>query len=321
VWLDGSEDQIELGQYWIKPKPGFSVKAYNRGDEGYKSIKMYEDPVNALVIKDHTPEIIAKLKAGWKPTYHAWEARRVQYPWRLELKAPIKLTDYQLVYEDHQKDMIDPYRMKEDALPRLRPVPSSFSIYFNDAKGQRYNASVKLYDSYRGIYQPDLAVVWDVFKKMFPERKLSDNDKPVSEAEMARLELEIDEPMDNIYVHLVKGDKRYRVPVHNEKLFELKPYRYFVDDEPATVEEMMALENGPEWVLENAKNKTNRERLSQYTHMVKAGEICPMEGEWIAHNWERKKMHVKTGEVLAGPTTTEMGDVFWYRLRKDGERF
>jgi hypothetical protein len=318
VWLSGEENQIELGQFWIKANPNFSMEEYNKT----AAIQGDEDKEFAWKSFKFMPETIAKLREGWTPGYEFWYNRRSKYPWRLALKAPFTLTDYALWYDNQEKETIYPYRMKAEAAPKLRGVPVAMIIYFNDAKGQRYKIGMQFYDEYISFADPDISAVWDIFKKLFPGRTPLNNADPVSEADMASLEMEIDEPMDNIYVYLVKGDKRYRLPVHNESLVKLKPYTYLPNSDPATPQDIDALENGPDWVIKNVKTKALSERPSQYTHMVKAGEICPMEGEWIANHLNNKKMYVKAGEVMPGPLEApNRSDVFWYRLRKDGEKF
>jgi hypothetical protein len=321
VWLSGDEEQMELGQYWIKPLPNFSPKEYNKGygstGANRISIEMEENSEKWWPSVDTSPEVVQKLKKGWKPSYTTWEERRVQYPWRVKLKAPFKLTDYQVVYEFNQAEMIYPWRMKSQEAPRLRPVPRSFNLGFNDSKGQRYIINVSLYDSFYGVYQADITEVREAFKKIYPERTVKDHDKPVSEGEMATVEVEVDETMDNVSAYVVKGQARYEIPVNKAKLIKVAPYTYSRTLPPSTPEEISAFELGPEWVLKNGQKNT----LSRYTHAVKAGDLCPKAGEWVANHLDNKQVYVKAGEVMPGPMYAPNGStVLWYRLRPDGEK-
>ena len=293
VWMDGypSGDHVELGQYWAKPI-AFDLDAYNMTH----SLEIWPN-VEELYWKDNlAPETIAKLKQGWKPDYQHYEQIRTLYPWRLELKAPWVLTEYEIWYAAGGHEFIFPWRMKEEEPPKLRGIPETLAFYFNDPKGQRYELRMRFYNKLRVSGERDVSEVWNALRQFFPERTHRDNDKAVREEDMASLELEIDEPMDNIYVHLVKGDQRIRIPVYEETLKELKPHEYFDNPiKPVTPEEIRALQYGPQ---------------SKVNLKVKIGDYCPETGYWsCAYLSSAEGLFMRAGDRMPGQSAVARGDI------------
>ena len=306
VWLYGYPygDHIEIGQYWAKPIP-FDLNAYNNTH----SLEIWPN-VEQIYWKDNfAPETIARLKQGWKPDYQHYEQIRTLYPWRLELKAPWVLTEYTALYAAGGQEVIFPWRMKEEAPPKLRGVPETLIFYFNDPKGQRYELRMDFYNKNRVSDEADVGEVWNALRQVFPDRTYKDNDKPVREEDMARMELEIDEPMDNIYVHLVKGNQRIRIPVYEETLKVLNPYEYVENPTKSrTPEEIRALQYGPQ---------------SKINLKVKIGEVCPQTGYWSCEYLSSKEgLFMRAGDRMPGQSAVARGDVsadtLWTLVKPEG---
>ena len=321
VWVTGTPqgDQVEIGQYWAKPIP-FDIAAYNYNNGKYRSFEIregadaeraYWKPMCGEKASDYcgfAPETIAKLKSGWKPDYSFYEQARTLYPWRIDLKGKWQLTDYEIWYLAGGHESIFSWRMKDEQAPKLRGVPMRLVIYFNDDKGQRYKVWMEFFHQDRVRGEEDLSVVWDALKTLSPNRTYQDNNKPVTEADMARMELEIDDAMDNLTVHLVKGNQRIKIPVYDDTLTsDLVPNDYYTPDmfnKPRTPEELHLLQFGPQSSVPCGTCKVN--------------EVCPRTGMWYCEGVSPEAgIYMRKGDIMPGQSYSKetQAQIEWHLIK------
>jgi hypothetical protein len=112
-------------------------------------------------------------------------------------------------------------------IARMRGIPKTAKLWFHDLQGKRHHLWLQFSLRERAVSEMDLSEVRAAFDELFPKRTLEDNDYLPGEADIARVEVNVNEDFSRITATLVKGDVRLPLPVGKTQHFELEPFTHW----------------------------------------------------------------------------------------------
>lgn len=239
--LGDAYEQVELGHYWAKERPGLTIAQWN-ANGGKVNPRLF--PLNERWAINVEPETMAKLKAGWTPDPDYFVKAAIRYPWTVTMTGNAILRSYRLSTANAEVTRAFPWEMPNAvANPVWRALPKSMLLFFTDRKGDWYGLSFDLYshDRFGGqaTGEADLTPVSNAFKEMFPDIALDTRQDMVAKSGFAQVEIHMSDDLSNFDVFLVKGDKKIDLPyvgadsIHFSKV---KPYSSYFDVDPSPAE-------------------------------------------------------------------------------------
>lgn len=227
LWAAGLGSQVELATYRARVLEGMTAQSYN-ASRPPASFALAED--RWLGLGRMTPPTHERIKAGWRPD-PMWYMRhiRVKFPWRHVLTGNVsRVTELESYQGNAEAENIGQWEMSSYVqVNRLRGIPETAKFWFHDTQGKRHHLWLEFTLRERAVSEADLREVRAAFDQIFPGRKLEDNDQLPSDADMARVEVNVSDDFKTFTAFLVKGDVRLPLPVGKTQHFELEPFTHW----------------------------------------------------------------------------------------------
>ena len=307
VFVDGLADVREVGLYQAKELFGMTVAQFNQfeGINGQKlGISLTEqDWGRNEQIAYYRPELITKLQSGWAPNSEYYlNTARIRYPYQFSLSGNGRLTEFRATYGNFERSTVLPFSIEEEQ-KRLKAVPSSMKLYFNDKAGIRHAIRVNLYEKNTFWGEPDLSAIQKTFAKFFPNRKADDwlniSDQPLHDDEYATLEFHVNDDLSDITAFLIKGSQKEEIQLYRDdngsKLKTLQPHAYWEEKPTPSLEIIDRYLKGPQ---------------SSLRTKVRIGEVCPETGYWSCDYLSSADgLFMRAGDRMPGQSAVARGDI------------
>ena len=239
VWVGGGSDLVEIAHYQSKIVP-FDFDNYNN------SVSESERLNPDLLLSSVTPETLAKLQSGWRPSPDLYLQYRVKYPWKIALSDNVKLVDYNTRNLNMEGQMVFAREMDAEQ-QKLKSPPKFLDVYFTDKAGQRYWLNAKLFDDtverVRG--EEDLSEIIGAFQKLFPNRSSDDNDATVSDAEFGALQLDVADDMQHVSISVQKNGVSIPLKTLSYAIKPIQPHVFDDSTPPLSPENLKRVLYGP----------------------------------------------------------------------------
>ena len=229
LWAAGLNDQVELQTYRAQELPGLTRASYNASLPG-GTFTLMEDRWKALAGGRLKPETLELIKAGWVPD-PTWYMRtiRVKYPWRHRLTGNVsQVTELESYQGNAEAQSVGAWEMAlYQSSTAMRGVPDTAKFWFSDRRGKRHHLWLSFALRDRAVSESDLSEVRAAFDRIFPGRKMEDNDFLPNEQDMATVEVNISDDFKTFTASVVKGDMRLPIPVGKTQHFALEPHTHW----------------------------------------------------------------------------------------------
>lgn len=238
LWAAGLGNQVELAQYRATVLPDMTRRSYNASLPG-GTFTLAED--RWIGLGRMSAETHERVKAGWRPDA-MWYMRhiRVKFPWRHVMTGNVsRVTELESYQGNAEAETVGQWEMASyTQIHRMRGIPETAKFWFHDREGKRHHLWLQFSLRERAVSEMDLSEVRAAFDELFPQRMLEDNDYFPGEADMAQVEVHVNEDFSRITAALVKGDVRLPLPVGKTQHFELEPFTHW----PGTKSERLSPE-------------------------------------------------------------------------------
>ena len=247
LWLmsGGGDYQIELAHYQARQLQDMTLARYKEiyvPETEYMMTRedWFKEEDNQ---KFYRPETLAKLKSGWTPSQDWYLRLRTKYPYRFVMTGNAHLKEYDAYYGNEESNFVLGYERDQDN-QTLKAVPKGVRLYFQDNAGQRYWMDIKFHEGAYNSGERDLTANQQVFEKMFPNRTAKDNDKPVRMEDFAEMEFHVNDAMNSVSIHLVKGHQKLPLHFYSVDVQKLAPYTFYPGVPKPTKEQIELIEHG-----------------------------------------------------------------------------
>lgn len=246
VWVNGGggDEQIELATFQAQPVPDMTIERYNATNpNGAISTDRWRKLSVSRALK---PETIAKLKSGWLPTSSDYLQQRTKYPWRYRMSGNGHLLEFTDVRGNQERFYVGPWMLspyQSEVTPR--GVPQKTYMWFKDLQGNFHVFEMHFYTQYRVAGEPDLTAIWQAYEKLFPGRRVQDNDHPVRERDMATLDIHVSDNLKVYTATLIKGDQRITLPIGNTAMVDVEPFAHFPGEPTPSAALIKSFQDGP----------------------------------------------------------------------------
>jgi hypothetical protein len=240
-------DQVELGRYWAKERPGLTIAKWNANGgnpngRGFPLIERWAYFKHAI---EPGAPAIARLKAGWTPDPDYYVHAEIKYPWLLTMTGNATLMGYRIDMVNGEVSRIYPWELPGTvANPVWQAVPTGAYVYFTDRNGAWHYLNFDFFsqDRFGGhrSNEPDISAIANAFREIFPDITPDTRQDTVPKSGFARIEVNLSDDLKEFTVYLVKGDKRMELPVGQDTIEfkDVAPYTNLLhyDPSPAEVE-------------------------------------------------------------------------------------
>lgn len=254
LWVlkgDG-RDQVELATFKAQPMPDMTIERYNStGHYGSNGGRAF--PINAdrwKIISQSTalkPETVAKLKSGWLPSADRYLQQRIKYPWRYSMSGNGRLLEFTETQGNQEHFYIAPWMLQQyQNTATMRGVAQTTTMWFNDMQGRRHSVFLPFYTQKPVAGEPDLTPIWQAYEKLFPGRKVEDNDYWPGEQDMATLDIHVSDDLKTFTATLIKGDQRIPLPIGKTQFFDLEPFAHWPGQATPPADVIKRFQGGPD---------------------------------------------------------------------------